>query len=155
MKKILILSSLVLTLVACKTAQNTSASSALSAIGASSALSENSTFLMGNTWQLESYKGKAPQDVGFTLKTPQITLDSTKHTISGNDGCNSFGGAFKLAGDTLKMASVMSTKMYCNGVPDTDFISILSNNPTLSIDDNKLMLSQNNTVILIFSLKDK
>jgi heat shock protein HslJ len=42
-------------------------------------------------------------------------MNFTADRISGNAGCNSFGGGYSVAGDTLTATQLISTKMACAG----------------------------------------
>lgn len=70
--------------------------------------------LTDTKWQLTSLDGKAP------LADVKVTLNFSKDAIGGIDGCNTFGGSYKTAKDTLTFGNdIFSTMMYC-----TDEIAI-------------------------------
>ena len=62
-------------------------------------------------WKLISYGDK-------TNPTPALpgvdtTIKFENGQLSGNVGCNSFGGEYKVKGDKISFEPIMSTEMYC------------------------------------------
>ena len=76
-----------------------------------------------------------PDNINITLK-----LESGK--LSGNGGCNGFGGAYIHDGNTLTVSGLVSTKMYCQeGSPwETKFLQRLEKSQTYSIDNETLTI---------------
>jgi heat shock protein HslJ len=68
--------------------------------------------LAGTRWRLVSY---GPAD-SPTAALPQqdVTLEFNQgNQISGSAGCNSYSGTATIAGETVKVGPLMSTKMAC------------------------------------------
>jgi putative lipoprotein len=96
--------------------------------------------LEGTTWELVAIEGKLP------LADTTITLILENGQSGGNAGCNSYGAAYVLKGDTLTFEEVVSTMMYCEaeGVMDqeTAYLLFLSQVRSYAILDGALYLSQ-------------
>jgi heat shock protein HslJ len=65
--------------------------------------------LAGTRWMIAAIDGRPVR----TARTTDIRFTDTR--IAGNAGCNSFGGAYRLAGDRLSTGQVIATKMACMG----------------------------------------
>lgn len=68
--------------------------------------------LTGRAWQLVSY---GPLDAPVPA-LPGVDASATfgdDGTVSGNMGCNSFSGDYKVSGSRLKFGQMMSTLMAC------------------------------------------
>ena len=65
--------------------------------------------LAGPPWQLETLGGSVVD--GTVPPTMLITKDGE---VSGNGGCNSFGGGVTIHGDSLKFERLMSTNRACD-----------------------------------------
>ena len=80
--------------------------------------------LTGTRWMIASLDGRPVR----TARTTDIRFTASR--VQGNAGCNSFGGAYRLAGDRLSAGQVISTKMACVG-PGMDvegrFFDIIAN----------------------------
>jgi len=74
-----------------------------------SACSGGSSASVTGTWKLVSYNqtpAAADIDTNIEFKDGQL---------SGNVGCNGFGGDYKVSGDMIIFGPVMSTMMFCQG----------------------------------------
>lgn len=120
MKKQLMIILIVLTLLAL-----------LSACAASSTLVDTS-------WQLTSLAGKEP------LKDVEVTLNFSKDSIGGNDGCNTYGGSYQSSKDTITFGNdIFSTMMYCTDEIATQynlFYDALKQAGSYKITDGNLSL---------------
>lgn len=65
--------------------------------------------LANTSWTIAAINGAAP------TAERKAELRFTEDRISGNAGCNSFGGGYSVAGDTLTTTQLISTKMACAG----------------------------------------
>ncbi|MCU4173452.1 META domain-containing protein [Carboxylicivirga sp. N1Y90] len=108
-----------------------------------------------NQWELLTFNGKAAKEAGFVNTTPHITINKEKGSIGGNSGCNSFGGNAKVGESSITFGMFMSTKMYCDGVPETEFFKLLEGDVDYRIIGNKLLLSKEGKVFMEFQLKEK
>ncbi|TRX70512.1 META domain-containing protein [Carboxylicivirga sp. M1479] len=110
-------------------------------------------FKEGNTWELISYNGQAPGDVGFIERLPTLIINKAEGRVGGYSGCNSFGGAITFDDNKLHIDKVMSTKRYCDGVPEHEFFMMLQQPLMYKIEDSVLKLFKEDALVLSFQLK--
>jgi heat shock protein HslJ len=105
--------------------------------------------LVGTRWAITSINGAAP------AAQRKAEVSFTADRISGNAGCNGFGGGYALADGVLTATQVISTKMACLG-PGMDqenaVFKILSEPMTVAWhDDGSLVLSDDAGTITLTS----
>ena len=105
------------------------------------------------TWQLRSYKGQAPSEAGFVKKIPIMIINKQEGRVGGHSGCNSFGGDVRFIKNTMIISKVISTKMYCQGVPETEFFNFLQQELVYRVENNTLILSGNGIDVMKFEIK--
>ena len=102
--------------------------------------------LTDTKWQLTSLDGKAP------LADVKVTLNFSKDAIGGNDGCNTYGGSYKTAKETLTFGNdIFSTMMYCTdqiAVQYQAFYESLNQTATYKITNGNLSLIDANGKVL-------
>jgi heat shock protein HslJ len=88
-------------------------------------------------WKLTSYGDAANITPAIPKVDTSIKFDSNGQ-ISGNVGCNSFGGNYKVSGDKIAFSSIISTMMYCEETSSQEqaVLSIFSDNVNLQIQMN-------------------
>jgi heat shock protein HslJ len=62
-------------------------------------------------WKLVSYGDAANSTPALPNVDASIKFEDGQ--MSGNVGCNGFGGAYELSGDQIILSGIMSTLMYC------------------------------------------
>jgi len=87
-----------------------------------------------------------------TVQKSFIKFDEEKKRAGGNGSCNSFGGSFAVVGDSISISQLFSTKMYCDGVQQTEdsFFSLLQKVNRFEIKDKSLLLLDGKDVLLEF-----
>lgn len=63
--------------------------------------------LNGTTWTLTAYKDNPP------IAGAQPTLQFENGQVSGNTGCNHYGGSYEVQGDTIRFGDLFNTEMAC------------------------------------------
>lgn len=95
--------------------------------------------LVGTNWSIANINGAAP------TATRATEVRFSEDRISGNAGCNSFGGGYTIAGDVMTTTQVISTKMACVGDgmdQESAFFKILGQPMTIEWqDEGSLTLS--------------
>lgn len=137
-------------MAACNEAPHKSADSSPAAATAS--LPVDSTKLNG-AWQLRLIDGKQDSfQVLFPGKNPFVSFAVSEKRVSGNSGCNSFGGEFTLEGSRLIFDKPMAmTKMFCQGNGENVFVTNLQRVRSYQIiRDTTLQLMSGDTVIMSF-----
>ncbi len=96
--------------------------------------------LEGTTWELVSMGDQLP------VPGTTITITFDEGQLGGNSGCNSYGGAYEVEGDSFKPGELFSTMMYCEaeGVMDQEaaYLKFLSQVRSFSFIDGGLYMSQ-------------
>ena len=104
-------------------------------------------------WKLVSYGSAASQTPAAPDVETSIEFGSDGK-LTGNVGCNGFGGDFKVDGDTITFGSVMSTMMFCEGpVGDQEMgtITVLQASAKFALDGDNLTITSadGNSVIVL------
>jgi len=107
--------------------------------------------LTAGNWQLESINGKAIAESDFANGAPTANF-SIDYKITGNSGCNQYGGAYNLNDEGgINISQVISTKMFCDGVPgEALYLEALNNVNIAKIDADKLTLFKDTNEVLVF-----
>lgn len=140
MKKLIIISSIFLSLVlltacACKT-------------GKTASVSKESITSTG--WELSKMNGKDVTAMDFPNGMPNAIFTSDDK-ISGNGGCNRYGGSYTLDAESkLTLSKLISTKMFCQGVAEDSYLKALNRANRAKIEGNNLTLYFENEPVLVF-----
>jgi heat shock protein HslJ len=81
-----------------------------------------------------------------------IKFNQQQQSAGGNGSCNTFGSSFTLSGDKISFKDIFSTKMYCDGVQQTEdkFFQQLNRVTGFKIKGKTLWLLRDNDVLLEF-----
>ncbi len=84
-------------------------------------------------WRLVSYGDSANPTPALPNIDAVIAFESGQ--VSGNFGCNGFGGEYKLSGDQIKFHGITSTMMFCEetSAQEQGALAVLSENAALQI----------------------
>lgn len=98
--------------------------------------------LAGVTWTLTSFGDPAnPQPA---LEGTPVTLTFSSTGVSGNAGCNNFGGAFQYDGTTLNISELVTTLMACTDeammAQETSFVDALGIATGYQLNGNQLTI---------------
>jgi len=105
-----------------------------------SACSGSSSVSIEGQWKLVSYnQNPAVPDV-------ETSIEFKDGQMSGNVGCNGFGGEYKVSGDMLEFGPVMSTMMFCENVAEQEstVLSTLQEKTSFAFDGNVLTITSAN-----------
>ncbi len=94
-------------------------------------------------WKLVSYGSASSQTPAAPDVDTSIDFKSGG-PLSGNVGCNSFGGDYKVKGDTITFGAIASTMMFCEGpVGDQEMgtLTVLKESAKFVLDGNKLTIT--------------
>jgi len=111
--------------------------------------------LANTSWKLESFGD--PSAPTAALAESQITLmfDGAKQAISGNSGCNSYGGSYQVDGAKLTLSEIVSTLMACasqrRACQEAQFQGALRSVSQYTIDGERLELTYDGAKVLRFS----
>ncbi len=81
-----------------------------------------------------------------------IKFKQEKKSAGGNGSCNSFGSSFTVKSNEISFKNIFSTKMYCEGVQQTEdaFFKQLEKANRFEVKDKTLILYQGEEVLLEF-----
>jgi len=94
-------------------------------------------------WELVSYgipSGLQPAATGVDT----LIQFKTDGTFSGTVGCNSFGGSYKVMGDSIEFSQTVATLMFCEGnagVQESFTLPVLSGTSSFALEDNTLKIT--------------
>lgn len=79
-----------------------------------------------------------------------IKFNEEKQSAGGNGSCNTFGSNITLDGNKIVFTNIFSTKMYCEGVQQTEdlFFKLLAQVTRFEVKDKNLLLSGQKGVLL-------
>lgn len=81
---------------------------------------------LSGLWELAVLQG-ATANVDFVGNPPTLEFDFAEGRLGGNGGCNRYNGVFELNGNSLKIGSLMSTKMACDNLKgESKYMQLLS-----------------------------
>jgi len=106
--------------------------------------------LAGTEWTLS----RIPEfEMENTRKVVSISFSDSSDRVSGNAGCNNFGGHYTASGSTLKLDKIIATKMACMPGLDTEnkVMSALNSADHFSISGDKLTLMKGTKVLAEYS----
>ncbi len=110
----------------------------------------STTFLYDNKWSLK----KIHTDSGVEKVNTKafIKFDAEKKSAGGNGSCNSFGSIFTISDNTISFKNIFSTKMYCEGVQQTEnaFLKQLGKINRFEVKDKALVLYHDKDLLLEF-----
>jgi len=114
------------------------------------ACSGGSSASVEGTWKLDSYN-QTPAAVGI-----DTNMEFKDGQMNGNVGCNSFGGDYKVSGDTVTFGPVMSTMMFCQG-PQIDqeqvTLAVLQKSAKFAMNGNQLTITSEDGISEIVLVK--
>ncbi|MCU4157481.1 META domain-containing protein [Carboxylicivirga sp. A043] len=149
MKKLIIAFAAISLMMSCKSAQSTSGTQKI----AEQEKTSIENFTENNTWELVSYQGQAPSEVGFVKRIPTLIINENENKIGGNSGCNSFGGQVDIDGDIITFSKIFSTKMFCQGVPEHEYFMLLQQPLKFKTKGDILQFIKDGDVILEFKMR--
>jgi len=103
-------------------------------------------------WKLVSYGSASSQTPAAS--DVETSIEFLDGKLSGNVGCNGFGGDYTVNGDTITFKSVMATLMFCEGPigdQETATLSVLYESAAFALDGNTLTLTSadGNSVVVL------
>ncbi len=109
-----------------------------------SACSGGTSASLTGTWKLVSY-GSPDNPTPAAADVDTSIIFGEDGTISGNVGCNSFGGDYKVDGDKITFGPISSTLMMCaataTGDQEIAVLNTLTGTVTFVIDGDTLTLT--------------
>ncbi len=109
------------------------------------------TSLYETKWSLKKIQSDAGVEEVNTKAF--IKFNQEKKSAGGNGSCNVFGSNFTVINNTISLKNIFSTKMYCEGVQQTEdlFFKQLEKVNRFEVKDKTLFLFRDNCVLLEFA----
>ncbi|MDR0230369.1 MAG: META domain-containing protein [Flavobacteriaceae bacterium] len=107
--------------------------------------------LEGTNWELSYIQplDRSMKDLKDRFPQRLPSVEFTKNSFSGNSGCNNMSGSVEGAGDHIKFDKIALTRMFCEGVEENLFISNMEKVAKYKIENNELVLSSNDNMVLL------
>jgi heat shock protein HslJ len=108
------------------------------------------TSLYSTNWSLQKiYTENGAEEVNTKAF---IKLDEEKKQAGGNGSCNTFGSSFIITNNEISFKNIFSTKMYCEGVQQTEntFFKQLEKVNRFEVKDKRLLFYRDNQILLEF-----
>jgi heat shock protein HslJ len=105
--------------------------------------------LKGN-WEMTKWQGNDDLSQAFPSGVPTLTFSDS--TVAGYNGCNRMQGSYIVNRyhRQLQIIRMVSTKMFCRGVAEAEFVNALSRINTYRISEPYLYLLNDNNQIAVF-----
>jgi heat shock protein HslJ len=103
------------------------------------------------SWKLTSYSRADVLTPAVTDTEAGLTFKDDG-TVTGNSGCNSLGGNYKVEGDQVTFDQIVSTLMACDEprmAQEGAVQQVLTNTATYKIEGNTLTLTNNDVVLVL------
>jgi heat shock protein HslJ len=120
------------------------------------ACSSNVSASLAGTWKLKS----SGLSTNLTPAAPNVdaaVIFGSDGTVNGNVGCNSFGGNYKVDGNTITFGSIASTLMACAdpiAQQESVIFNVFVNTATFNVDGNTLTItSSDGQSVVVFERK--
>jgi heat shock protein HslJ len=120
-------------------------------MGTAIAWAGQSPVLEDMPWKMASYLDSKGQTV-TAFPIIEVTATFQGGRISGKDGCNQYGAAYKLSGNALTIKPGMSTMMACEQKimeQAQNYLSALSSSATYQIADKQLKIIKSNGQVAV------
>lgn len=103
------------------------------------------TNLSGKDWKLVMLNGK-PLVLDSEIGSPHIKFENTEQ-VSGNLGCNNFGGGYKAEGNEISFSKIVATQMACANLKvEQSFLELLNTAKKFHISNDTLTLDNGTSV---------
>lgn len=101
--------------------------------------------LSGKNWKLVMLNGK-PVVLDSEIGSPHIKFENAEQ-VSGNLGCNNFGGGYKADGNEISFSKIVSTQMACPNLKvEQSFLELLNTAKKFNISKDTLTLDNGTSV---------
>ena len=119
------------------------------AISACTAENESASLL--GSWNLTSF-GPAASPTPAVAESGAVLTFNQDGTVTGNSGCNGFGGNYKVDGDKITFDQITSTLMACDEArmaQESAVHQVLTDTATYKIEGSTLTLTNNDMVLVL------
>lgn len=112
----------------------------------------SSAFSLHGSWKLSSLNGEPVTAAAYPSGLPEVAFNVVTKTVAGFNGCNRFTGTLTtVAGGTLVLSPLATTRMFCSGVNENAFLKALEQATSYKMEGMDLMLLKGQTPVLVFA----
>ncbi|MFT3739009.1 MAG: META domain-containing protein [Breznakibacter sp.] len=104
--------------------------------------------ITGKRWELEWLKDIDIAAVDYSGNIPFAVFNTEKLTVSGNTGCNGFGGTIEIEDGKIKISMLYATKKFCMKIPEPEFLRNLEQCDKYVVQKQILKLYKGNDLLL-------
>lgn len=139
--QLITISIILLSAIGCQTSKETIKSEKIVVIEKKNTTTEEEK-IVEKYWKLKTLAGKEVKMTPNQTKEMHFMLKLNENRVVGFLGCNSLFGSYQLLkGSRIKFSHLGSTKMYCPGVNEAEFISIFELTDNYTIKEDVLVLN--------------
>ncbi len=111
----------------------------------------NDHFALAGRWKLIAINEQPVLKEIYTEGIPYLEIKEKDAVMSGFTGCNLIQGHCEIEGNQIRFQQIISTKKYCERIPEHLFLESLEKIEAFLIEGNTLFLLNNETRILSFN----
>ncbi len=112
------------------------------------------SILLNDIWVLGSLNGQTISSNEFPNQFPQLEFNDSAKSLTGFTGCNNLRGTYKINENEITFSPFATTKMYCQGVNENEFLHAMEGINNYKIENLKLYLYKDENIKLIFKKVD-
>lgn len=105
-------------------------------------------------WELTAIHEQPVLNELFTQGIPYLVIEIKEPIFTGFTGCNLIRGNIEISGNNIKFLQLISSKKYCEGIPENEFLDALEKADRFLIKGNMLYLLNEVSVLLSFKMID-
>lgn len=124
----------------------------LAKIAAQENISDNIS--IAGHWELTAIHEQPVSSDLFTLGIPYLVIEVKEPIVSGFTGCNLIRGNIEISENNIKFLQLISSKRYCEGIPENEYLNALAQADRFLLKGNMLYLLNEETVLLSFKMID-
>lgn len=117
----------------------------------SACTAEDPSSALAGSWTLTSYGTAGAPVPAVEDSGAQLTFNEDG-TVTGNSGCNGFGGDYTVEGNEITFGQIVSTLMACEDLrmqQEAAVHRVLTDTATFEIEGNTLTLTNNDWVLIL------
>jgi heat shock protein HslJ len=107
------------------------------------------------SWTLVAYGD--PSNPTPALPNVETSIEfKSDGALSGNVGCNGFGGDYKVTGEAIEFGPVMMTEMFCEAIAEQEsaVVKVLTGSAGFSLEGNTLTItSEDGSAVIVLARK--
>lgn len=116
--------------------------------------SDEVQFSLEGKWILETIDENQVNAETFAHGVPYIEFKMKDNFISGFTGCNVIQSQCRVTGDMIEFGTIISSKKYCEDIPEHEFLVHLEGTKTFAVKENLLLFYCDEVNVLSF-IKEK